>query len=245
MSLSTDGLIIKVNNVGEYDRAVSILTATNGVVRAFVHGARSLKNKNAVGTSLLSYSRFTLQKKKDTYTVTEASPEKVFINLRGDIEKLTLAQHFCELALVLAPEEDEAREYLRLVLNSLSFLSDGSKSDKQLKAITELRMLSLSGYTPDIVACRECAKFEDDKLFFDPINAELYCSECCSGGDRFLTFGGGTLAAMRHIVYSPFENLYNFSLPDASLDVLSHVTETYLLSQVEHKFSALQFYKNL
>ena len=66
VSLSTDGLIIKVNNVGEYDRAVSILTATSGVVRAFAHGARSLKNKNAVGTSLLSYSRFTLQKKKDT-----------------------------------------------------------------------------------------------------------------------------------------------------------------------------------
>lgn len=245
MNLSTDGLIIKVNNVGEYDRAVSVLTGEEGIVRAFVHGARSLKNKNGAGTSLLAYSRITFGKKKDTYTVLEASTEKVFLNLRGDIEKLTLAQHFCELALVLAPEQEDAKEYLRLMLNSLNFLSEGTRHPVLLKAITELRMLVLSGYTPDLVACRECAKFSDDTIYFDPINGEIYCSECVSGGAQYISFGSGTLAALRHIVYSPFDNLYNFSIPDETIKLLSEVTEKFLLSQVEHKFSALQFYKTL
>lgn len=245
MSLSTDGLIIKVNNVGEYDRAVSILTAENGVIRAFVHGARSIKNKNNAGTSLLSFSRLTLQKKKDTYVITEASAEKVFFNLRSDIVKLSLAQHFCEMALVLAPVEDDAREYLRLVLNSLSFLADDKRSPILLKSVTELRMLSLSGYAPDIVACKNCAAYEDEVMYFDAINGELYCSGCKPAGISLIPIGKGVLAAMRHIAFSEFSSLYNFSLPENSLAILSHTTETFLLSQVEHKFAALQFYKNL
>ena len=245
MSLSTDGLIIKVNNVGEYNRAVSVLTADKGIVHAFVHGARSVKNKHCAATALLSYSRLTFRKKGDTYTITESSPEKVFINLWDDIEKLTLAQHFCDLALALAPVEDEAEEYFRLILNSIALMADGKRDARLLKAVTELRILSISGYTPDLVACRNCAKFEDEQMFFDPVNGELYCSECRPATGGLIAIGNGVLTAMRHIIYSEFSDIYNFSLPESTLDVLSGVTERFLLSQVEHRFSALEFYKNL
>lgn len=245
MNLSTDGLIIKVNNVGEYDRSVSVLTADYGVLRAFVHGSRSHKNKNAAATALLSYSHLTLQKRKDTFVITEATPEKVFFDLRGDIERLTLAQHFCELAYVLAPVDDNAKDYLRLVLNSLSFLFDGKRDASLLKAVTELRMLAISGYTPDLVACRECAKFEDTVMYFDTVNGALYCSECKPQGSGVISMGVGVLAALRHIVFSDFRSLYNFTLPPESMKTLCDITEKFLLSQVEHRFSALRFFKSL
>ncbi len=244
MNLSTDGLIIMVNNVGEYDRSVSVLTADYGVLRAFVHGARSHKNKNAAATALLSYSHLTLQKRKDTFVITEATPEKVFFDLHGDIERLTLAQHFCELAYVLAPVDDNARDYLRLVLNSLSFLFGGKRDALLLKAVTELRMLSISGYTPDLVACRECAKFTDNVMYFDAQNGALYCSEC-KPQSGVIPMVGGILDALRHIVFSDFQSLYNFTLPPASMQKLCDITERFLLAQVEHRFSALQFLKSL
>lgn len=245
MSLSTNGLVIRVNNVGEYDRIISVLTADFGIVRAFVHGARSLKNKHATTTSLLSYSHFTFSKKRDTYTVTDSSVNKVFFNLRGDIEKLALAQYFCEIAETLAPVEDAAEEYLRIMLNSLHFLSGNEKNSLLLKAVTELRMLSISGYTPDIVACKECAEYESDVMFFDPVGGELYCSNCRPPIPNLMAIGKGVLAALRHIVYSDFEKLYSFNLPDESLSNLTRVTETFLLSQIEHRFATLEFYKNL
>ncbi len=245
MSISTDGLVIRVNNVGEYDRVVTVLTGEYGIMRAFVHGARSLKNKHATATSLLSYSRFTFSKKRDTYTITDSSVNKVFFNLRGDIEKLSLAQYFCEIAENLAPIEDSAEEYLRIMLNSLHFLSESQKSAAMLKAIIELRMLALSGYAPDIVACNGCACFENEIMFFDPINAGIYCADCRPALSNLLPVGKGVLAAMRHIVYSEFAKLYSFSLPEESLLNLSHITETYLLAQIEHRFTTLEFYKNL
>ncbi len=245
MSFSTDGLVIKVNNVGEYNRAISVLTKDYGVVRAFVHGARSLKSKNGTGSSLLTYSHFTFSQKNDTYTVTDATVNKVFINLQGDIERYALAQYFCELCGVLAPIEDDSEEYLRLVLNSLNFLSSGERHPLMLKSITELRMLSLSGYTPDIVACRECGEYEDEVMFFSPIDGDLCCGSCRAHGSDLLSVGKGVLSAMRHIIYSDFSKLYNFSLPENSLERLTQVTETFLLSQIEHKFTTLEFLKNL
>lgn len=245
MSMSTDGLVIRVNNVGEYDRIVSVLTADYGIIRAFVHGARSLKNKHATTTSLLSYSHFTFSKKRDTYTITDSAVNKVFFNLRGDIVKLSLAQYFCEIAENLAPVEDEAGEYLRIMLNSLHFLSESGRDPVMLKAICELRMLAISGYTPDIVACHNCAVFENETMYFDVINGELYCPDCKPAGLNLLPIGKGVLAAMRHIVYSDFSKLYSFSLPAESLENLSRVTESFLLSQIEHRFTTLEFYKNL
>ena len=245
VSISTDGLVIRVNNVGEYDRIVSVLTADYGIIRAFVHGARSLKNKNASATSLLSYSHFSFSKKRDTYTITDSSVNKIFFNLRGDIVKLSLAQYFCEIAENLAPVEDAAHEYLRMMLNTLHFLSEGTRSPLLLKALTELRMLSISGYTPDIVACRECACFEGETMFFDPQGGELYCTDCRPPIANLQPVGKGVLTAMRHIVYSDFDKLYNFSLPEDSLENLSGITEIFLLSQIEHRFTTLEFYKNL
>ncbi len=245
MSLSTKGLIIRVNNVKEYDRFISVLTETNGVIRAYVHGARSVKNKNAAATALLTFSHLTLERKKDTYVLKEASAEKGFFGLQNDIVKLTLAQHFCELANVLAPENTDSHEYLRLILNSLYYLENDKRPLKLIKAITELRMLTVSGYAPNLVACSGCARFEDDVMYFDTQNGELLCKDCKTADKNIIPISKSVLSAMRHIAFSPFPSLYNFTLSESSEDMLVSVVERFLLSQVEHKFSVLQFFKNL
>lgn len=65
---------------------------------------------------------FYLQR-RDKYIINDAQPLEVFFDLRSDIETLSLAQYFCELVSVLAPEEAAAGDFLRLVLNALHFLA--------------------------------------------------------------------------------------------------------------------------
>ena len=45
MRTNTDGLILKEQNIGEKDKLVTVLTRHNGLVRAFVRGAKSVKNR--------------------------------------------------------------------------------------------------------------------------------------------------------------------------------------------------------
>lgn len=150
MQVVTQGLIIKEQAVGESDRLVTILTKDEGVVRAFARRAKNLKDSKNAATGLLCYSRLKLSKGRDTYNVNEAFPIEVFFGLRKDVTALALAQYFCQLAVELVPEGVESSEYLRLVLNALHFLCQGTRPQLLLKAIVELRMVSEAGYMPNL-----------------------------------------------------------------------------------------------
>ena len=151
MQIETKGLVIMEKCVGESDRLVTVLTSEEGVVRAFAQQAKKIKSSKLSATQLFSYSRFTIFKGRDKYIIDDAQPIEVFFDLRRDIERLSLAQYFCELAGALAPQEAVAGDFLRLMLNSFHFLCKGTRPNSQIKAIVEMRMLSLAGYMPNLV----------------------------------------------------------------------------------------------
>lgn len=244
MRLNTNGLILKEQNIGEQDKLVTALTSDLGVIKAFVRGAKSVKSKKQSATGMLCYSKLSLYTGKDCYIIDEAQCIEVFFGLRNDIVKLALAQYFAELAMELAPEEDNANEYLRIVLNSLYMLSNNKRPPVQLKSITELRLLSMSGYMPGLVACDKCGEFETPTMYFDVGSGLLYCENC--GADyAYLPLEIGVVSAMRHIVFADTEVLYNFKMTDDGLSDLSYITEMYLKSRTEKRFKTLEFYNTV
>lgn len=244
MHLKTDGLVIKETATGENDRLVTVLTREYGLIRAFVRGAKKLKSSFQCSTQLLSYSRFSFYKSRNAYIIDESQPIEIFFKLRENIERLALAQYFCELALEVTPESDNADEYLRLFLNSLSLLSGGKRPQPLIKAVTELRLVSIAGYMPNLVACENCGKYKDKFMCFDMQNGLLHCSEC-DNNQNTTPIGMGIVTAMRHICLSEFERIYSFSLSNENLDALSSITENYLMNQIGRGFKTLSFYKQL
>ncbi len=243
MKLTTDALIIRENNaVGESDRFVTALTRSNGVIQASVRGARNIKNRNSAATQLLCYSRLSLYKGREKYIVDDSEPLQVFFEVRNQLDKLALAQYFCELAGVLAPREEEAEPELRLLLNALHYLAEGTRPLWLIKAVVELRLLCRAGYMPSLEKCVGCESTEGNR--FSPVKGVLLCADC---GDETQTMSltPNTLAAFRHIVYAPFEKCFAFSLPDTEGKALGAVSEKFLLAQLNRGFNTLDFYNSL
>lgn len=246
--MTTDALIIRENNnIGEADRFVTALTRDLGVVRASARGARNLKSRNASATQLLSYSRLTLHRGRDKYIVEDAQPVSVFFELRSDMEKLALAQYFCELAGVLAPQEEPAEDFLRLMLNALHFLSTAKRDPRLIKAVLELRMLGLAGFAPDLLACASCGVFEDETMWLLPREGTLLCHNCrpASHEPGGIAIPANVLAAMRHIAYAEFDKCFSFTMSDEGMDRLAACTETFLFAQLGRSFQSLDFYHSL
>ena len=174
--ITTEALVIKEMKLGESDRLVTLFTRDYGIIRAFAAGAANVKSRRCTATSLLTYSSFTIVKKKDIYKIREAAPIRVFFRLGCDIEQLALAQYFCELSYVFVSSGVPDGEFLRLILNSLHFLTSAKRTPPLLKAVTELRAAAISGYMPDLVACGGCGKFEDSVMYFDPLGGRIYCT---------------------------------------------------------------------
>ena len=80
MQIKTEGLVIMEKTVGESDRLVTVLTKSDGLVHAFVKGAKSLKNKNSISTQLFCYSRLVIYKGREKYIIDEATPIEVFFS---------------------------------------------------------------------------------------------------------------------------------------------------------------------
>ena len=241
---STEGLVIKEMNVGESDRLVTLFTRDYGILKAFAPGAKSIKSKKGAATSLLTYSNITLVKKKESFRITEATQIALFFSLGSDIETLALSQYFCELAYKFGETGNPNTEMLRLFLNSLHFLNKEKQYGPLIKAITELRLCVLSGYSPNLVACDECGAFEDEIMYFCFENGSLCCSKCTPKPDS-VQIDLSLLSAMRHIVYSEFSKLYSFRLGESSADRLSEITSRYIMVQSDQHFPTLDFYNGI
>ena len=245
MQIKTDGLIIRELNVGEADRIVTILTREKGVVRASARGARSVKSRISPATQLLSHSGFTLFQGREKYIIDEAEPLHIFMGVRQDLDKLALAQYIAELTGALAPQEAEAEIYLRLALNALYLIETGKRPLGLIKAACEMRLLTIAGYMPDLVACRECGAYEADVMYLKPRKASLICAACSPETPEGDPLSRGALAALRHTVYADFERLFAFSLPEAALAQLALASERYLLYSLGRSFTTLDFYNSL
>ncbi len=246
MTTKTKGLIIKEQVVGESDRIVTVLTRDMGVLRAFARRAKNPKDSKSAGTQLLCYSALTVYSGRDKYIISDARPEEVFFGLRRDVSALALAQYFCETAYLTVPAETDSEAPLRIILNSLHFLANGTRPQKLLKAVTELRLLSTLGYLPDLVACADCAAYESDPMYFLPESGLLRCGDCAGEEDvrRGVRLSPGALTAMRHIVYSDFKKLYAFSLPEPALSELADASERYALHILHTMPKTLEFYRS-
>lgn len=244
MKFQTDGLIIKEQNIGEQDKLVYALTKSHGVIKAFVRGAKNIKNQKCAPSSLLSYSRLTFYKSRESYIIGDARILRIFSKLRGDVKKTCLAQYFCELALTICPREQPAEKFLSLMLNSLYLISEGKRSEELVKPCFEMRLAAMAGYLPNLVMCRECGVYAAEEMYFSPRTGEIECASCHGiKADGMIKLSEAALTALRHTVYSNDDKLFSFTLSNEGLRMLNAASESYLQYRFEKEFKTLNFYK--
>lgn len=247
MIIKTEGMILSQRSYRDSEKFLTILTRDQGVLEAKLRQYGQIKRSqfNLIGP--LGYFRFDLFVLKQRYTVDAAEKIEDFFPLRYDVEKLALAGYFCELTQSLAPPREEAWVYLRLLLNTLALLEKDRRSPAFLKAVFELRALSIGGFMPDLVCCKHCCQFEGKKLYFLPFAGTLVCSDCLPGSPEndqlHIPLAPPVLAAMRYILYKEADKLFQFSLAEKPLEQLGKIAEYYTLCHMENsKFPSLQLY---
>ena len=250
------GLVLKSVNLGESDRLITVFTKESGTVSAMVKGARSLKNRNMASSQQFCYSTFVLYKKGDKLWVRESNLIESFFGLRDTIEGLSLAGYIVEVLSDVTTAEAEG-ELLRLALNSLYAISEKKYTLDKIKAAFEIRAMSIIGFMPEVLSCRECGESAGD-FFFDIMGGSIRCYKCkekaerqrsdiCDDGTREVVsiLSEGAKIALAYLVHSPIERIFAFNISDADMEILSRATEKYITNQLERSFKSLEFYKEV
>jgi DNA repair protein RecO (recombination protein O) len=238
--------VIFEQTILEKDKLLTILTKKEGLIRAFAKGAKNFLRCNSSAFSLFCYSDFILYKTKNSYNLGEACSIKYFFDLRYNLEKLSLAEYFCELIINLSVQPQESNKILRLMLNSLHFLLEETLDKSILKSIFEIRILCASGYSPNLCCCKKCLSRKDDGFYLVSIEGCIYCKKCLyTTKNRFIELSRGTLLALRHIVSSSLEKAFYFSLSEENKRNFCKTCEEYTISCIEKKINTLVFYKQI
>lgn len=245
MRIATTGLVLRQVKVGEADQILTLLTPDLGVVSASAKGSLRLKNKLFSASGLFCYSEFSLTSGRTHYFVDSAQVKKVFHGISESVEGMCLATYMVEIVLSLSPAPPEADAQLRLLLNSLYMIGQKKMPLRQLKAIYELRAMSMAGYQPDLLACAECGRYDGGEFYFDPVEGNLLCAECADKARHIPNLDTGALYALRHICLAEDRKLFSFTLAPASLKNLSRVSEQYVLAHLEHGLKSLDFLKTV
>lgn len=247
IKLTLKGIIIRDKELGEKDKVIRIFTAERGIISAIVKRGQSIKSKKGSISQPLAYCIFSLYERKGGFIVDEIEIQELFWGIREDLESLALAQYFCELCMAWMPDENNSKNLLKLLLNTLYYLSEKKKSNKFLKAVFELRGCTLCGYMPDLVCCSRCGSFNSAGMLFLIRYGKLLCEKCASFHEKSMgiMLSAGVLSALRHIVYAEFVNLYKFVISPDSEECLSKVCERYIFEHIGTHFKSLEFYKNL
>ena len=93
-AIVVNGIILKVSDVGEYDRRCVILTKETGKVTVFARGAKRMKSPYLAATNPFCYGKFTLFPSKDAYSLAGSEISNYFDELRSDYEKTILGMFF-------------------------------------------------------------------------------------------------------------------------------------------------------
>ncbi len=245
MKTITEGLVLMSKDVGDRDTTVTLLTREEGVIQCFVKGAQSPKTKNFSATQMLTYSQFDIWHGKSSSNVDDAKEICSFFEIQSDIEKLAIAQYFCQMLAQVVPEGVEAPDQLDLMLNCLHTLSTGTVPPALVKAVFEIRLAVISGMMPDLVYCAGCGAYEADGMFFDCSRNTLLCADCCQHREGFVYLSRGALTAFRYVVLSDPKKVFSFTISDESGRMLEDCAERYALSVFECYPKTLEYYHQI
>ena len=243
MFLKTDGLVVRQVNYKDNDQILTVLTKEHGLMTLKARGVRSRSSRLKGACQLLAYSEFTAFENRGFHTIDEANAIQMFPELRTDIELLSLASYFAQVAEVLSQEDMPNPELLSLTLNAFYALCRRLCTPELVKAAVELRAACLGGYTPELSGCAVCGDPEPDR--FDVRGGILCCASCSAGEGLRLPVSPGSLAAMRYLVSCDAKRLFAFRLEGRAVKELCDLAETYLQTQLERGFYTLDFYKSL
>ena len=245
MHLKVRALVVRATKYNDNDLLLTLLTADHGKITAKARGAKGKSSRLVAASQLLAYCEYTLFEYRGLYTVNEAEPIELFAPLQKDLEKLSLATYFVQAAEVISQEDMPTPGLLPLVLNSLYALGKENVSQTLIKAAFELRLACIAGYEPDLRGCAICGNPAPDR--FDISEGALVCSKCRTAAQPGIRMPVtlGVIDAVRYVCGCDPKRLFSFQLSGDSLEAFANMAESYLCTQLERGFSALDFYKTL
>jgi DNA repair protein RecO (recombination protein O) len=174
-----EAIVLRTHKLGEADRIITLLTRTNGRVRAVAKGVRRTTSKFGSRLEPFTHVDIQLAEGRSLDTITQAETHDAFAApLGADYERYTAGTVMLETAERLVTEEKQpSTQQFLLLVGGLRAMVGGERRPSQVLDSYLLRSLAVAGYAPSFDHCAGCGLVGPHR-WFNPSMGGMLCATC-------------------------------------------------------------------
>ena len=234
-TVKVKGVILSENNMGDYDKMLTMLTPNFGKISCVAKGARRPKSALLAGTQMFCFGEYMMYQGTSTYHINSCETIEIFYKLRTDLEKLKYAIHINKIVQDVTEENENCFNIMQLYLNALYTISETDKDLDLTISIFKLRLLCILGYTPRILSCTNC-KEKDNLTSFSIKDNGFKCEACARQDKSSLQMSESTKNAIKYTITAPAKKLFSFNLINESLEEFKLICKIYFNEKLEKEY---------
>lgn len=238
------GMVLSAMPVGDYDKRLVILTKELGKITAFAKGARRPQSALLACSQSFSFGEFQLYMGRNSYNVMSVEITNYFAELRDDIESLYHGIYFCEFADYMTKENNDEKDILKLLYQTLRALVKKTVDIALIKLIFELKIESLGGEAPQVFHCVKCGQ-SVSQYFFSETNGGILCNEDLMQDRNAKKLSTSTLYTLQYIISKDIEKLYSFKVSEEVYRELKYCISRYIKCYIDHEFKSLELIQTM
>ncbi len=233
---------MRQRDIGEADRLLWVITPDRGIVRCTARGARKPASKLGGHIDLLRHVTLSLRSGRSLDHVSQVETISGFRELRSDLVKASVGSYVAELAERFSVEGGANPPLFRLLVSALGRL-ESSARPQSLARCFEMRLLSLSGFLPELEVCVECgARLAESPHVFSSERGGILCPQCrVGGGDVLVPAGAGTIKFLRFLRTADWDRVERIGVPGEDFRQAGRVLRAYLRYVLDHSIRSTAF----
>ena len=238
-SILMTGVVLSSSPAGENDRRLVLLTKEAGRITVFANGSRKPTSPLAAYTRPFTFAKFSLCPGKDSYHLKSAEMVESFDGISSDYDALTYGAYILELAGYFTEENMQAPQEVDLIYLTVKALIKKKMPPELIRAVYELRMLTLQGIAPLTGECTVCKK-KITAGYFLPSAHGMCCKECIGNEPSIIYLNEAACYAFEYVKTTDALRLYSFSLDEAPRKAFCDAMKQYYAKHIGRKFKSLE-----
>ena len=231
ITYTTDAVVVRISNLGEADRIITLVTPVHGLVRGVGKAARKPGSKIGGHLDLLKYVSVSVRETLTLHGFSQASTLDGFRGLRNDLDRFSRASYVAEMAERFSVENGANQPLFRLLTDALKKL-EITENLEMIIHFFEMRLLQLSGFAPELSRCVETdVELEPAGHLYSADRGGLVSSSARPVGETaFLPASLNTIKLLRFLARAEFSQADRMKVGEDENRQLSRI----LRAQIHH-----------
>ena len=173
-----EGVVIRLADVAERDRIVTLFTLDEGKLSFVARGARRPGSTLGPRVQMLARGRFLCVRRHGLHLITQAESVDSYAHVRGDLWATACGLYLAELCDSATVEGARNRPLYELLVEALGVANLGKANDVLLR-FCEVRLLQHLGFCPSLQRCVGCgAVLRPVENCLSAILGGVLCPDC-------------------------------------------------------------------